>query len=227
MAAYIVADAGADMALLTGSGNYQSWAQEFEIACRYRGIWDLFKSKGTVIYKPDEEAMARSIRNADSDDKAQRLVRVHAEERKRYDSYLQKKQYALAFFMEKIDPKHRGVEDWKNPPDAWNWAASKWDPMCQSQLQQELNKMEQLYQKDCTSVSQYVRKIEEIRENIVKAKGDFGDDDCKIKIVSGLRPEYVSRLFKDGHALSDIHYMEMQEFVDYLLRIEVEIEREV
>lgn len=228
MSAYIVPDAGGGMARLTGNENYLQWSQEFQIASQYRGIWDLISTK-VEITKPDEGTWECRIANASSDNEFKQLERQFKEKRQAYQEYQQRHQYAKAFLAESIEPKLRHlVQRQDHSWQAWTDLSARFQVSDTNALKEVQKKTVDLRQKDCSSLRQYLLMVEQIRQEIVSECGseecnEYDDDACKLKIISGLNPEYVSGLVRQGFYTQEINDLTLGELGEKLLEIEAEI----
>ncbi|KAJ9605026.1 hypothetical protein H2200_010415 [Cladophialophora chaetospira] len=222
MAAYFVPDAGANMPPLTGKDNYKEWALLFQIAWQYRGIWGLFNGTEDFLESPTLQAYE------DPD--------TLTAEHERYLKHVQKMQYAMAFLMESVDINIRvKVQFHDKPSMAWSDLKNLYTPTC---LDIAEKKMKDLCQKDCKSLGHYLRSVNDSRIEIQRLrKGQWSrggqmdsspeawcDDACKMKIISGLKPEYVHDLIGRCYSLRSIDEMSLKEFGDLLLKREPIIE---
>ena len=213
------------MAPLTGKDNFREWSQTFQIACQYRGIWKLFAEKESD-WEPNEDFYEENIRSAKSDDEVARLLRGLAFDRKEYRDHQQKMQCAMAFLLESVDTKIREeIDEFDELQDAWVFLMEEYHvPANPTSLKQAQDKMESLHQRDCTCLKQYLQNIKQCRLVITQYRGQYSENACKIKIISGLKPDYASHLIEKNILLFDIHRYSLDQFEELLLKYEAEME---
>ena len=71
----------------------------------------------------------------------------------------------------------------------------------------------------------YLRKVNDLMEKILGLEREFNEDSCKLKVMTGLKPEYGWRLtVNDNVTLGNIQKMKLAEFAEMLLKLEPIVE---
>ena len=140
-----------------------------------------------------------------------------------YENYLQKKDFAMAFLVESVDAEIRpDVIDRSSPMDAWRFLTKQYGD--ENSVPSDYEQWTSLSQKDCISLSHYLRKVQKFCMNLNDDDIPTTADECKRKMISGLKHEYVTQLFQTPLSMQTLTEMDVPKFVEVLLGMEEYIE---
>ncbi|OAL21687.1 hypothetical protein AYO22_07629 [Fonsecaea multimorphosa] len=218
----VIADAGANLSPLTGPANYEEWAHAFQIACLHQGIWKLFT--GTeYVRSPDEHIYEDQIKRVKTELEAKICEDRYNRWCEEFKLHEDRIEHAMAFLAESVDPSIRDeVLGFDRPKPAWKKLAKMYKMRKPSLVEIEQKNMDSLEPRDCASLTDFLSQFNGIRKKLVAAGGDYGESESKLKIISGLEPQYIARLNREVK-LKEIDDMSLKTFIDLLLSYELDL----
>ena len=204
--------------------DYEYWAQTFQIACQYKGIWPLFTGDERILSEPDASKYEQHVLTAPSDSVVHYWQNRENCDYGAWERQGLKIQHAMAFLGESLSPEIRGKIQACMPDKAWTalWSAYGKEKQGHLHTRTPTPEPEDVYLKDCKDMNDYLTRLDALHaQSIHDGSAHWGLTKEMVKILAGLPPQFLQVLSRQNfeRAISEAGITAMKH---YLLRCEAD-----
>lgn len=199
---------------LTSLSGLDIWVQDFQIACQYNGIWDLFTGDEPILPTPRAASYEERVNDAASEAVIKYWQHRQDADLETWEKQRRKIQHAMAFLAECLHPQHRADVQQLNPAQAIKVLRAKHDTEKNKAVKTVQEQMTDLRAKDFSSVIAYLDEVETLNKQMDKSFSgslyatssdyDSKTGDLAFKILAGLEHEHLRALRARGYSMEQL-----------------------
>ena len=204
---------------LKGQNNFLQWSQDFKVITQLKDVWEIIIGTEAILTKPAHEQYISSMGKYGVQIRSKTTMTVKKQETlcnkitgqvqlwklnmEEYEQNHKQVHLASALILYYVDLAIcEKLQSYITSAEQWTFIKDQYKMQDTHALEIVLNHIKKLWLSTCTSVQDYINKLEMHKQNIINSKGEYSDNQLMTKIVHELTSQY--NLFIDQyHFLQD------------------------